>query len=34
MNYKLAENLANLLNYSLDIFVSPRGLKLRVLITK
>lgn len=30
MNYKLAERLANLLNYSLDVFASPRGLKLKI----
>jgi len=30
MNYKLAEKLANLLNYSLNIFVSPLGLQLKV----
>ena len=32
MNYKLAEKLANLLNYSLNIFVSPIGLKLKVIL--
>lgn len=30
MNYKLGERLANLLNYSLDLFTSERGLKLKV----
>lgn len=30
MTYKLAERLANLLNYSLDLFTSKRGLKLKV----
>src|SRR4051794_28797891 len=30
MTYKLAERLANLLNYSLDLFTSQRGLKLKV----
>jgi ubiquitin conjugation factor E4 B len=30
MNYKLGERLSNLLNYSLDLFTSQRGLKLKV----
>ncbi len=30
MNYKLGERLSNLLNYSLDLFTSERGLKLKV----
>ena len=31
MSYKLAERLANLLNYSLDVFTSKRQLKLKVI---
>jgi hypothetical protein len=30
MSYKLAERLANLLNYSLDVFTSKRQLKIKV----
>ncbi len=30
LNYKLGERLANLLNYSLDVFTSQRGLKLKI----
>ena len=30
LNYKLGERLANLLNYSLDVFTSHRGLKLKI----
>jgi hypothetical protein len=30
LNFKLGERLANLLNYSLDVFTSKRGLKLQV----
>jgi ubiquitin conjugation factor E4 B len=30
LKYKLGERLANLLNYSLDVFTSKRGLKLKV----
>jgi ubiquitin conjugation factor E4 B len=30
LNYKLGERLANLLNYSLDVFTSKRGLKLQI----
>ncbi len=31
MNYKLAEKLANLLNYSLDVFTSNKQLQLKVI---
>ncbi len=34
MSYKLAERLANLLNYSLDVFTSKRQLKLKVILYK
>lgn len=30
LNFKLGERLANLLNYSLDVFTSKRGLKLQI----
>ena len=30
MNLKLGERLANLLNYSLDVFTSKKSLKLKV----
>jgi ubiquitin conjugation factor E4 B len=30
MSFKVAEKLANLLNYSLDVFTSKRGLKLKI----
>jgi len=32
MSYKLSERLANLLNYSLDVFTSKKNLKLKVII--
>lgn len=32
MSLKLAERLANLLNYSLDVFISKKNLKLKVRV--
>ena len=34
MSYKLAERLANLLNYSLNVFTSKKQLQLKVTLDK